>query len=208
MALLCPYLHVNHQIGLAAAEKRSISPKIGLLEDGKLDHASPSGPRYKEIGFIADMAAQMIASNLVISRAGAITCSELLPTHTLLLLIPLPFATENHQHHNAISTQGSEVAAMMSQTYDDDEYDEVQQLKPDVLCACVLELLGDSEKLRQMKAHAVARGQEAATQEIALFQTASDPALVPDVLRRFEPESEPDAKVFVQHTFEVLLSLS
>ena len=39
--------------------------------------------------------------DLVISRAGAMTISELLVTHTPSILLPLPWATDDHQTSNA-----------------------------------------------------------------------------------------------------------
>jgi UDP-N-acetylglucosamine--N-acetylmuramyl-(pentapeptide) pyrophosphoryl-undecaprenol N-acetylglucosamine transferase len=47
------------------------------------------------------MAAALAAADLVICRAGASTVAELLVARKPALLVPFPFASENHQFYNA-----------------------------------------------------------------------------------------------------------
>ena len=56
---------------------------------------------YKVESFIKNMGEVYSNCDLVISRAGAMTISELLITHTPSILLPLPWATDNHQTSNA-----------------------------------------------------------------------------------------------------------
>jgi len=51
--------------------------------------------------FITSMGEAYSNCDLVISRAGAMTVSELLVTHTPSILLPLPWATDDHQTLNA-----------------------------------------------------------------------------------------------------------
>ena len=51
--------------------------------------------------FITNMGEAYSNCDLVISRAGAMTVSELLVTHTPSILLPLPWATDDHQTLNA-----------------------------------------------------------------------------------------------------------
>ena len=51
--------------------------------------------------FITNMGEVYSNCDLVISRAGAMTVSELLVTHTPSILLPLPWATDDHQTLNA-----------------------------------------------------------------------------------------------------------
>lgn len=51
--------------------------------------------------FIVDMGAFYSLSDLVICRAGASTLAELLIFNKSSILIPYPFATDNHQYYNA-----------------------------------------------------------------------------------------------------------
>ena len=52
--------------------------------------------------YIYDMPKQMIASDLVIARAGAITLAELSCLGKPAILIPSPNVTDNHQYKNAL----------------------------------------------------------------------------------------------------------
>lgn len=58
-------------------------------------------PRIQAREYIDDMALWTAAADLVISRAGAITISELEVTGKASILVPYPYAAENHQYHNA-----------------------------------------------------------------------------------------------------------
>ena len=53
--------------------------------------------------YIDDMDVCMAAADLVISRAGAISLSELLSCSKPSILIPSPYVAENHQYHNAMT---------------------------------------------------------------------------------------------------------
>ena len=53
------------------------------------------------LDFIEDMSVVYSAADVVISRAGAITISELAYMGKAMILIPYPFAAENHQNINA-----------------------------------------------------------------------------------------------------------
>ncbi|HEX5037224.1 MAG TPA: undecaprenyldiphospho-muramoylpentapeptide beta-N-acetylglucosaminyltransferase [bacterium] len=64
--------------------------------------------------FIADMARVYREADLAVSRAGASTCSEILATRTPSILVPYPFAADDHQRFNAASlaeSGGAEVIA-------------------------------------------------------------------------------------------------
>lgn len=52
--------------------------------------------------FIVDMSAFYSLSDIVICRAGASTLSEMIQLKKKAILIPYPFATDNHQYYNAL----------------------------------------------------------------------------------------------------------
>jgi UDP-N-acetylglucosamine--N-acetylmuramyl-(pentapeptide) pyrophosphoryl-undecaprenol N-acetylglucosamine transferase len=58
-------------------------------------------PHYFAMPFYHDMAALLQRSSLAISRAGAGSMTELAITHTPAILIPYPYAAEDHQTFNA-----------------------------------------------------------------------------------------------------------
>lgn len=51
--------------------------------------------------FIYDMSKMYKVADMCITRAGALTVTELSITKVPVILIPLPYASENHQFHNA-----------------------------------------------------------------------------------------------------------
>ncbi len=53
------------------------------------------------LDYIHNMSDYMLASDLVISRAGALTISEICACGKPSILIPSPYVTGNHQYHNA-----------------------------------------------------------------------------------------------------------
>ncbi len=66
--------------------------------------------------FIEDMAAAYSWADLVICRAGALTVSELAQAGVGSILVPFPYATDDHQRYNArfLSAQGA--AILLPQT--------------------------------------------------------------------------------------------
>lgn len=55
----------------------------------------------KIVPYLYDMPEAMAAADLVISRAGAATLAEITVRGLPAILVPFPFATSNHQEHNA-----------------------------------------------------------------------------------------------------------
>ena len=58
-------------------------------------------PNVKLVDYIYDMADRMAASDVIISRAGAMTISELSLSGKAAILVPSPNVAENHQFKNA-----------------------------------------------------------------------------------------------------------
>ncbi len=63
----------------------------------------PENPNIKIVEYIDDMQSCLAAADLVISRAGAISLSEIAASGTASVLIPSPNVTENHQYYNAMT---------------------------------------------------------------------------------------------------------
>lgn len=63
--------------------------------------------------FISDMALHYSAADVIVSRAGAIAISELAIAQKALLLIPFPFAAEDHQTVNAMTLVEKNAAKMV-----------------------------------------------------------------------------------------------
>ncbi len=101
--------------------------------------AEPNDNRYVLTTHLAEMALAYAAADLAVCRAGASTLAELATTGTPSILIPYPYAAEQHQRKNAQAF----VAAGAAETIDD------AGLDPDVLYWKLVELM-DASRLAAM----------------------------------------------------------
>ncbi|MDY3516786.1 undecaprenyldiphospho-muramoylpentapeptide beta-N-acetylglucosaminyltransferase [Riemerella anatipestifer] len=83
-------------------EYQTIKDKVNLEEDTI---------QLKE--FITDMALAYSAADVIVSRAGAIAISELAVVKKPILLVPFPFAAEDHQTKNAMALVEKNAARMV-----------------------------------------------------------------------------------------------
>jgi UDP-N-acetylglucosamine--N-acetylmuramyl-(pentapeptide) pyrophosphoryl-undecaprenol N-acetylglucosamine transferase len=97
--------------------------------------------QYIALPFYDRMAALLNRANLAISRAGSGTLTELAVTQTPAILIPYPYAAEDHQTHNANVFTQAGAALMMPQ----------KTLTSEALNQTVFELFKNPEKLGAMK---------------------------------------------------------
>ncbi len=104
------------------------------------DAQSFQHPHYKSVPFYDNMAGLLQRANLAISRAGAGTLTELAIAGTPAVLIPFPFAAEDHQTFNAEVFAQAKAALVYRQ----------QTLTPNILREDVLSLIKNTEKLDQM----------------------------------------------------------
>ena len=74
---------------------------------GKLNALPPMQERYKSTAYIEDMAIAYLAADLIISRSGAISCSEVNALGKYALFIPLPIGNgEQSFNANSLVSQG------------------------------------------------------------------------------------------------------
>jgi len=117
---------------------------VHLTGDNDPDAASLQHPQYIPLPFYRNMAGLLQRADLAISRAGAGTLTELAITRTPAILIPFPFAAEDHQYHNADIFARGGAALVFRQA----------ELTLQLLTAQVLNLLQSPEQLQQMAAAA------------------------------------------------------
>lgn len=99
-----PCLSVVHQTGREReVETRSLYDSLGL---SKLTNVVP---------FIDDMAHALMHADIVVARAGASTLAELCAIGRASILIPYPFAADDHQFHNAKSLERRGAAVALRQ---------------------------------------------------------------------------------------------
>lgn len=94
--------------------------------------------------YIYDMDVCMAAADIVISRAGAITLSEIQALGKAAILIPSPYVAENHQFHNAMSLKSKGAAEII----------EEKDLTPAALISTVERLADDKATLGLMSKNA------------------------------------------------------
>lgn len=99
-------LEVVHQTGRDAereAKVRALYDELGV------------GARAKVTPFIDDMASELGQADLVIGRSGASAVAELCAVGRASILIPFPYATDDHQLKNARSLQHAGAAVALPQ---------------------------------------------------------------------------------------------
>ena len=67
------------------------------------------------VSFIDDMQQAYAWADLVVCRAGALTISELTAVGLGSLLIPFPYAVDNHQFHNARFLEQADAAQILNE---------------------------------------------------------------------------------------------
>jgi UDP-N-acetylglucosamine--N-acetylmuramyl-(pentapeptide) pyrophosphoryl-undecaprenol N-acetylglucosamine transferase len=92
----------------------SITHQTGAREHEEI-HAefAKSGLAGRVTAFIADMPEAFAAADLVICRSGAGTVSELAAAGRASILVPFPFAADDHQTHNAAAMQRGGAARLI-----------------------------------------------------------------------------------------------
>ena len=95
--------------------------------------------RIKVYDFISKMDLAYAVSDVIISRAGAIAVSELCTVGKPVVLVPFPFAAEDHQTKNAMALLDKNAALMVKDS------DTVKELG-----STAVGLLKDSEKSREL----------------------------------------------------------
>ena len=109
----------------------------GLLEENAVDTSSK---RLILKEYIDNMYTCMCAADLIISRAGSMTLTEIMAIGRAAILVPFPQAAENHQYYNA-KTLADANAALLREDKD---------LEGEWLIETVSELFADRARLEIM----------------------------------------------------------
>ena len=127
-----------------------------FVEELRKAGVDPAGhPNIRVVEYI-DIPKCLPAADLVISRSGASSLSEIQALGKPSILIPSPYVTENHQYHNAMALVENDAAVIL----------EEKDLTPDSLTEKVDELLGDKSRLAKIGANAKAMAVLDATERI------------------------------------------
>ncbi|MBR0260678.1 MAG: undecaprenyldiphospho-muramoylpentapeptide beta-N-acetylglucosaminyltransferase [Selenomonadaceae bacterium] len=126
----------------------------------KLSDAGLNVDEFKNIKvmpYLYNMPTAMAMADLAIFRAGATGLAELTARGIPAILIPYPYAAENHQEFNARSLVEAGAARMILN----------KDLTAEILSATLNELLSAPEKLKSMAAASLSLGKPNAADEIA-----------------------------------------
>lgn len=96
--------------------------------------------------YIDDMPTCMAAADLIISRCGAMTLSEIPAAGKPSILIPSPYVAENHQYHNAMALVNKGAALCI----------EEKDLTADRLWDAIADITNDPERMQKMAENAAA----------------------------------------------------
>ena len=95
----------------------------------------------KIVPYIENMARIMKSTDLMVSRAGASTMSEIMSLEVPTIFIPSPYVTDNHQFKNANDLVKKGAAILI----------EEENLKGDILVRTIDELFRDKRKYNKLK---------------------------------------------------------
>ena len=134
---------VRHQAGRGLEETRARYAELGV--EGEL------------VEFVDDMAAAYGWADLVVSRAGALTIAELCAAGVGAILIPYPYAVDDHQTHNARQFTANGAGSLIPEP----------ELDAERLAGMLAGLLAAPERLRAMAEKAREQARPEAATELA-----------------------------------------
>ncbi len=147
-------LHALNEITASA----NLIWQTGTLDFDRIKSQVKSSPYVWISPYIEDMGAAYGAADLVLCRAGASSLAELTNIGKPSVLVPYPYATDDHQRHNARAL----VAGSASMVIDDDCLEHQNSIKD------ILELLHDAVKLGRMGAASLNLAYPDAAHKLAL----------------------------------------
>ncbi|MDO4580970.1 MAG: undecaprenyldiphospho-muramoylpentapeptide beta-N-acetylglucosaminyltransferase [Bacillota bacterium] len=122
----------------------------------QLSQAAPQNPHLILLPYLDNMEYALILADLAVARAGASFLAEAAAIGLPLLLIPYPYAANDHQRHNAAAFKQAGAALVMDS----------DSLTPANLRRLLLPLLADKRRLRVMGEAARGLAHTAAARQI------------------------------------------
>lgn len=146
-----------------AAQRPQVRHQAGVknLEDARKQYQA-AGVEAEVMAFIDDMAEAYAWADLVICRAGALTIAELAAAGVAAILVPFPYAVDDHQTANAKYLADNGAALLLQQ----------RDLTPAGLAAQLQQLCADRAHLRQMSIKARELAKPYATAQVAAICAA------------------------------------
>lgn len=130
-----------------------------LWQTGKLNiktYHKFAGPNCKVVPFIDEMDKAYACADLILSRAGALSLSEITVCGKPSILVPFPNASGDHQTQNALAMENAGAAILIPE----------HKIKTGLLLKSILTLINDQAKLSVMSKASEKLGKPGATSEI------------------------------------------
>lgn len=108
-----PALQVLHVAG--RIEAASVAQRVAEALDGE-------NSRYRVVDYIDDMGDAIAAADVVVARAGATSIAEITAVGRAAVLVPYPYATDDHQTLNGRAVAAAGGAWLVPDDELDDEY--------------------------------------------------------------------------------------
>lgn len=154
---------INEAVRDAAPALAARIVGLRIIHQTGRDDLERTQQRYRDagidaevVGFIDDMGSAYARADLVVCRAGATTLAELTALGKPSILVPYPFAADDHQRANAEVMVAGAAAVMMLD----------RELTADGLVAVVTELSADRARLHAMGAAARKLGRPDAAERV------------------------------------------
>lgn len=155
--------HLNETLPAVVADLVGRGARLDVVHQAGRGRADDVRARYGNIAnvnvveFIDGVPARLGWAHLVVSRSGALTCAELCAVGRPSILVPYPFAADDHQAANAEALQGAAAAVAIRQ----------KDATVERLVEAISNLYGDDQQRLAMADAARARGVPDAATKIA-----------------------------------------
>jgi UDP-N-acetylglucosamine--N-acetylmuramyl-(pentapeptide) pyrophosphoryl-undecaprenol N-acetylglucosamine transferase len=155
-----------------AALPTPLRTALRISQQARAEDLAATAQRYAEVGiaaeldsFFADVPRRLQRAHLIICRAGASTVAELAAAGRPALLVPYPYATDDHQTENALAFAEAGGGWVVAQA----------DLAPVMLAGRLAQLLGDGIRLTAAAQRALQFGRRDAARRLALLALALEP---------------------------------
>ena len=167
--LAIPGLCILHVAGAAEA---------ATVADALQNAGGDDGGRWRVVSYVDDMGSALAAADLIVARAGATSIAEITALGLPAVLVPYPFATDDHQTKNAAAMVAHGAAEVVADAdIDGERFGDI-----------VVGLLCDPARRATMAAASKGLGRPDAADRVAALarQAAGHPSA------HNEPESDPE----------------
>lgn len=159
--------HINEAVvrlwpALAAVERLQVVHVAGRIEAASVAEAmsealSAADGRYQLHEYLDAMGDAIAAADVVVSRAGATSIAEITAIGRAAVLVPYPYATDDHQTLNARAVAAAGAALVVSDA----------ELDGEAFRDAVMKLVGDPVLRERMAQASAALGRPQAAEEVA-----------------------------------------